>query len=95
MSCSRIKSHKKGRKKGSERKTRKRAEVAVQWHQNHGLMTKKPRSKDVTSVIPKTRPKGMSAKLMPFSVMYNNCVNNRKNGMNDEVCYNGRKKNIN
>ncbi|KAL8208848.1 hypothetical protein R6Q57_008260 [Mikania cordata] len=57
MSCSRLKNHKKGRKKGSERKTGKRAEVAVQWHQNHGLVMKKPRSEDVTLVIPKTRPK--------------------------------------
>ncbi|KAL8229268.1 hypothetical protein R6Q57_014168 [Mikania cordata] len=56
MSCLRLKNHKKRRKKGSERKIRKRAEVAVQRHRNHGLMTKKPRSEDVTSIIPKTRP---------------------------------------
>ncbi|KAD4887923.1 hypothetical protein E3N88_19996 [Mikania micrantha] len=73
----------KRRKKGSERKTRKQVEVAVQWHQNHGLMTKKPRSEDVTSIIPRTRPTEMSAKLMRFSGIYSNYANNRKSGMND------------
>ncbi|KAL8223912.1 hypothetical protein R6Q57_019387 [Mikania cordata] len=57
MSWSRHKNPKEEKKESERKRLTRTDQVAVQWHRNRGLMTNKPRSKDVTSIIPKTKPK--------------------------------------